>query len=789
MAETAGRRERDLDLVEEFETVRAVTSDGRSVRIPKSKIGGNLETATETVLGGIKAAAKTEKETVEAKIDPTTGKLFVPKGGSAPDDEDITLAEIGGEEKLQFKDKLYNASIYSGLGRKYLRKNMVDGVNVLTQSFFTNDDGTVKSNTRYVIQYDYDLNGATITIPEGCVLDFQGGSFSNGLLKGQDSVINSNMGVAFKESLNISGSWKHEYIHLDWWGAGGDSTRDDSRVINMLLRTSYNLQFSKKHYYLYYPLFVDNEAGTKKTINCRGAVLRKNTLNGYDYIYTDDYNGEIYNYNEIPAIIIIKPKKDGEGVTNHIIIENAFISCPNECIQYAIHCPNMAGCAVYNVTCFGTKGILFGGFLNRFEDVSVSNIFEEGGQIGIEHIHGNANVFFRCYSAGYDTGFKISGANGLLLTNCSVDRAADTSYYIHASNSVTLSGCASEFPKRCIYVQNSPVTVSGDFAIYEDRDDYCFIEAKSWAIVTALNCSFRHLGGFSISSTPNEFIATNHSWIDTGGMLIVSSRTMECMSYSDDGSMIRFNQKILKNGILNDLNIVPTIPSVLQEEGTSSSDLMSQKAITSSLSGVRSSVSNLSSLLNTANERIDSNSTDISNIQNDIKNISSGSGVSILQTTGTSKTGVMSQLAVSNIADSVGSMSMIGHLSLAATEKDFYRTFKAGQKIALIVSDFVTTGTVDKNINIQAFYTDGTREYLCVAYGANTTIVKTLPKDCDRLNIKMALVGENITSADADYKILYGASLASLCVDRTTGELYEIVVDNGSLGVHKASVL
>ena len=98
MAETEGRREKDLDLVEEFETVRAVTSDGRSVRIPKSKIGGNLETATETVLGGIKAAAKTEKETVEAKIDPTTGKLFVPKGGSAPDDEDITLAEIEGEE-------------------------------------------------------------------------------------------------------------------------------------------------------------------------------------------------------------------------------------------------------------------------------------------------------------------------------------------------------------------------------------------------------------------------------------------------------------------------------------------------------------------------------------------------------------------------------------------------------------------------------------------------------------------------------------------------------------------
>lgn len=180
-----GKIEKDLDLVEDFATVRALTEDGKSVQVPKSKFGGNLETATETVLGGIKAATKTEEETVEVKIEPTTGKLYVPKGeGNPPDDEDITLAEIDGEQKLQLKDKLYNTSTYSGLGRKYLRKNMVDGVNVMNQAMFTNDDGSVCSNTRYVIQYDYDLKGATITVPDGCMLDFQGGSVKNGTLKG-----------------------------------------------------------------------------------------------------------------------------------------------------------------------------------------------------------------------------------------------------------------------------------------------------------------------------------------------------------------------------------------------------------------------------------------------------------------------------------------------------------------------------------------------------------------------------------------------------------------------------
>ena len=91
-----------------------------------------------------------------------------------PDDEDLTVKD----GKLKFKDKAYDPNNYSGFGRKYLRKNMVDGVNVLTQEMINS------ANTRYIIQYDYDLNGQTITIPEGCVLQFEGGSFSNGTVQG-----------------------------------------------------------------------------------------------------------------------------------------------------------------------------------------------------------------------------------------------------------------------------------------------------------------------------------------------------------------------------------------------------------------------------------------------------------------------------------------------------------------------------------------------------------------------------------------------------------------------------
>lgn len=46
-----------------------------------------------------------------------------------------------------------------------------------------------KANTIYKITKDLDLGGGTLTIPAGCTLDFQGGSFYNGLVKSNNTII------------------------------------------------------------------------------------------------------------------------------------------------------------------------------------------------------------------------------------------------------------------------------------------------------------------------------------------------------------------------------------------------------------------------------------------------------------------------------------------------------------------------------------------------------------------------------------------------------------------------
>lgn len=91
------------------------------------------------------------------------------------DDEDLVSVDKGESlSVLKFADRAYNLETHIGMGYKILRRNIIDGKNILTQEMVN------QPHTIYMIQYDYDLDGTTIKIPEGCILDFQGGSIVNG---------------------------------------------------------------------------------------------------------------------------------------------------------------------------------------------------------------------------------------------------------------------------------------------------------------------------------------------------------------------------------------------------------------------------------------------------------------------------------------------------------------------------------------------------------------------------------------------------------------------------------
>ena len=120
-----------------------------------------------------------------------------------PDGEDLTSTELATINNtkykvLKFADRNYTQD---GMGYVILRKNK------------TFAEQVTKSNTIYEIRYNFDLDGKTITILEGCVLLFEGGSISNGTIVNNNTVL---QGEAFI-NCNIEGTINNSLIEYSWW--------------------------------------------------------------------------------------------------------------------------------------------------------------------------------------------------------------------------------------------------------------------------------------------------------------------------------------------------------------------------------------------------------------------------------------------------------------------------------------------------------------------------------------------------------------------------------------------
>lgn len=158
----------------------------------------------------------------------STKQLINASGGGTitnlADDEDIE--SVGQDLKvLKFADRAYNPDRFSGKGYKIFRRNIIDGKNILTQEMINQPD------TIYEIRYDFDLDGAEISIPEGCILKFNGGRFLN--------------------ALNIKGNVENKYLMPEWFGASNDGKTDSSDAFNAIVRICRSIRCSNKKTYLF----------------------------------------------------------------------------------------------------------------------------------------------------------------------------------------------------------------------------------------------------------------------------------------------------------------------------------------------------------------------------------------------------------------------------------------------------------------------------------------------------------------------------------------------------------
>ena len=224
---------------------------------------------------------------------------FIYNNTLSADEEDLT--EEG--NLVKFKNKEYNATNYSGLGRVYLRKNIVNGVNTLTQKMIN------KANTIYHIQYDYAL-GEDITVPANCVLEFDGGSLSNGVLVGNNTGINVHNNASIFTEINIRGTWNVYEIYSTWFS---DITNDNKlrELINLSNSSIQNTIYVKEgNYNVSATVWGDNILDLKSNTRL--------VLNGHIILATNDYNGySIINIYNVKNVIV-----EGGGIIEGDLLEH-----------------------------------------------------------------------------------------------------------------------------------------------------------------------------------------------------------------------------------------------------------------------------------------------------------------------------------------------------------------------------------------------------------------------------------------------------------------------------------
>ena len=257
------------------------------------------------------------------------------------DDEDITK-DI--DSTLKFADKEYNPANFSGLGKVYLRKNIVevkqeDGSvihkNILTQDMIN------KPNTRYIIQYDFNLNEQEITIPESCILDFQGGSLSNGKLVSDyynTYIISKTLNI-FYSTLKFHGYFKLDKITANYFAAESDELSDKISACLDCIR------------------YMNSAASSYSTIYViNGKYLCKKSIIVRSDIIIDFQNSIIDLINDVPLITTNYSNDNIYGqVFGNITIKNLNINLFGERTEYSIDIINSWKVTYDNIGIKNTK--------------------------------------------------------------------------------------------------------------------------------------------------------------------------------------------------------------------------------------------------------------------------------------------------------------------------------------------------------------------------------------------------------------------------------------------------
>lgn len=271
-----------------------------------------------------------------------------------------------------------------------------------------------KANTTYLIDKTIDLKGATVKLPAGCTLNFQGGRITNGKLVCNETTFSGNPELL----CDVSGMITNQDMYVKWFGAKGDNKTDDTRAIqravNALCGNTLVFDNSTSYYYV------------TRTIQLGQQFNRPNRI---EMNFASDQGSAIRVDKSFAstAIFLLKDIKSG----------------------YTID-----GLSIYGSASKKGVGIKMEG---SCRDVRISNYFANGLHAAIQTDNGcyynylNNFHFYKCNYGIYITGgypqgsFKIDSGK---ITGCEYGVYSDAQ-----CNDVVLSGVTLEADKYKIYAK------------------------------------------------------------------------------------------------------------------------------------------------------------------------------------------------------------------------------------------------------------------------------------------------------------------------------------------------
>lgn len=354
------------------------------------------------------------------------------------------------------------------------------------------DNQIIYDNTIYEIKYDFNLEKRTISVPQDCVLFFNGGKLLNGKLVGNETNIQANIHNHIFDNVTMSGTFVNSEFYVDWFGASPglkDNSNAIKEAINNAIPLRMPIRFNRGNYYVEKTIIVRNSyflrlKGSNTSIR---ATFKQNIGVADDIAIT----GGSINLKSIPAVFafidcdylvmddfIINGGKTGTYTNNGIVIAG----CSNMTFSNLYIENVISGILVYSMWMSNLKKIVCHNAINGFYYTSNRKNEKSG-------VTGTSNHFDNCWVNIATNAYVFDWLNYSTMTCCGADHVS-VAYKFTGGTYVTMNGCASENCKSIFLWSNRSNVVANACQFMQYKGKQASVVLYNKSIVTITNSSF-----------------------------------------------------------------------------------------------------------------------------------------------------------------------------------------------------------------------------------------------------------------------------------------------------------